>query len=200
MVIWVLPMHGIMNSQELHKMKQEQVKDNDVDEWKGNYDTFKQLPESWKVAFLIKSSGIPFAVMAKVAEKDSSMVDVLFEFELQMKKETKFPVDCHDVAVCSNTCTKRAQTKGRMLFVAYKFGMIKEDGSVDFGKLCFEPKLNDAGVVTEMHHISGQKAKIPAHMPMNKDFVMCDNHLDFEANMFLQQAGALLDVLCVSMC
>ena len=35
---------------------------------------------------------------------------------------------------------------------------------------------------------------------MNKVFVMCDNHLDFEAKMVLQQAGALLDVLCVSMC
>ena len=179
-----------MNGQELDNMKHEQVKDNDVDEWKGNYDTFNQLPESWKQNVMIKSSGIPSAVMAKVAEKDSSMVDVLFEFELQMKKETKFPLDCHDVGVCSKTCTKRAQTKGMRLFVAYKSGMIKEDGSVDYGKLCFEPKLNDAGVVTEMHHISGQKAKIPAHMQMNTDFVMCDNHLDFEAKMVLQQAGA----------
>jgi hypothetical protein len=143
---------------------------------------------------------MPIEVMAKVAEKDASMVDVLFEYDMQMKMGTKFPEDCHDVAVCSNTCTKRSQTKGRRLMVAYNEGNIKPDGSVDYGKLCFEPKLNDAGVVTEMHNISGQKAKIPAHMPMNKDFVMCDNHLDFEAKMVLQQAGALLDVLCVSMC
>ena len=68
---WILPMHGIMNSQELDKMKQEQVKDNDVDEWKGNYDTFKQLPESWKHNVMCKSYGIPTVVMAVVAEKDA---------------------------------------------------------------------------------------------------------------------------------
>ena len=117
-----------------------------------------------------------------------------------MKKETKFPVNCNDVVVCSKTCTKRAQTKGRRLLVAYQSGLIKPDGFVDYGKLCFEPNLNDAGQVREMHHISGQKAKIQVRMPMNKVFVMCDNHLDFEAKIVLQQAGALLDVLCVSMC
>ena len=63
----MLPMHGIMNSQELDKMKQEQVKENDVDEWKGNYDTVKQLPESWKQNCMCKSSGISSVVMAKVA-------------------------------------------------------------------------------------------------------------------------------------
>ena len=61
-------------------------------------------------------------------------------------------------------------------------------------------KMNNDGQVLEMLHVSGTKAKIPDHMPMNKAFVMCDNHLDMEAKMVLQKAGALLDVLCVSMC
>ena len=197
---WMLPMHGIMNSQELDKMKQEQVKDNDVDEWKGNYDTFKQLPESWKQNSMCKSSGIPTVVMAKVAEKDAAMVDVLFEYDMQMKMGTKFPEDCHDVAVCSKTCTKRSQDKGRRLMVAWNSSLITREGLVDYGKLCFQPKMNDAGLVLEILHISGMKAKVPPHMPMSKEFVMCDNHLDMEAKMVLQTSGALLDVLCVSMC
>ena len=64
----------------------------------------------------------------------------------------------------------------------------------------FNPEIDDAGHVLVIIHISGMKAKVPPHMPMSKEFVMCDNHLDMEAKMVLQQSGALLDVLCVSMC
>lgn len=201
---WVLPMHGIMNSQELDKMNKERTKSSSGGEnddcWKGDYDTFKQLPEAWKNNFMCGTATIPDAVMAQVADKDPSMFDVLFEYELQMRKDTEFPPEMKDVIVCSQTCDRRSHEKGRRLLLAYTAGYIHADGTVEYGKLCFDPKVNDQGEVTEVHHIGGEKAGAPTHMPMNKEFKMWDNHFDLEAKMVLQKPGALLFLLLAYVC
>ena len=117
--------------------------------------------------------------------------------QMQMKKETKFPPDMNDITVCSQSCDKRSYEKGRRLLHAYAAGYIKADGSVEYGKLCIDPTCDAQGVVTEMTHVLGHKPRILAHMPMNKEFKMWENHLDMEARTVLQKQGAFV---CVCVC
>ena len=189
---WVLPIHGIITSQDFLSSASQSSASSSGEKpkhkWTGKYDTVKSLPKTWKMNLLEKVSGMSSTFMAQIDAADSDGIEVLFQFEMQMKSSQPLPECCQDQTVCTAVFMKRSTDNGVRCKGLFNRKGISPFGEIDYGKLCFSPEFNKEGECKSIKHCTGAIGHVSRFTPITVEFALDNNILDFDATMECEEA------------
>ena len=189
---WVLPIHGIVTSQDFLSSASQSATASSGDKpkhkWTGKYDTVKSLPKTWKMNLLEKVSGMSSTLMAHIDAADSDGIEVLFQFEMHVKSSQPLPECCQDQTVCTAVFMKRSTDNGCRCHGLFQRKGISPMGEIDYGDLCFRPEFNKAGECKVIKHCCGSSGHVSRFTPINVEFTMDNNIFDMEATMECEEA------------
>lgn len=164
----------------------------DTGVWNPNAKNLQRIPKEWKIAFILteakkhRISVVTKELMQKVDEDDSENVSTIFQMMLQVPEMLTLPACAQDEAVAGMALHGRCDEVGTRLKQFASAGGFGANGSLDFKKAgSFTLLFNEAGVCTEIKHISGVKCQPPAHVVITRAYTMQRNSLDFRAEVQL---------------
>lgn len=123
-------------------------------------------------------------MVREAIKNNSDNFECLIFFASQLPMGAVLPNECSNRKVCSRTFSRRAIDVGDRLKVMYKG--VRADGRVDWISYgCYAITFGQAGIATELKHVTGTTATIPSHVRITKQFQLRYKWPDMQADVFL---------------
>ena len=162
------------------------------------YSTIDKIGKGWLGMWLLdrcKKMGVTQADLEKLDKLDSDAIVTMFCWETQLSPKCVFPKMLSSAMIAGNVFATRADDVSPRLDKLTK-GVDFKHGKLNFGSgLGSYEMMFDTVRCTQVMHISGAKAVVPAHVVITRDFSLFDNWSDSEARVELLPSKYFLSTL-----
>lgn len=166
----------------------------------GKVRSLKMAPRAWMASFLLgiySKHGLASQTVNALKIIDGDALPMLLSLEMQVPLSSPLPKEMHgDPCLCSRIFGMRSELLNRRSGFLITGGGLLKTGvlwhkggcySLEFGT---EEKANI--VVGIVHNATKATASVPDHCPINKNFVLENNHSDSDAKVVLAPSSYLL--------